>query len=291
MLKPPLPTETLLRCPICNNTQAQEEFAQPDYYIPFLVGKRCPACTIVYLNPRLTLDSIIFVENESRIYDMTATEAETSIHKFLIPTVAWLTETAQPQGRKLLDIGCNRGLLLEAARRQGWQVTGIELADEAAKRARQEYGLSVYANFDQLDPAAHFDLITAWHVLEHTLDPVAFLRQAAARLAPGGAVAVQVPSYDFVDEFRRRDQSGGVINIVHNFYFTQHSLPMVLSKAGLQPIFLNNNASDMFLTIIAKKSLTAGQRMRKGWQLLRGGQLRSAVREVINYLRWRLRKA
>ncbi len=36
------------------------------------------------------------------------------------------------RGKRWLDIGCNRGMLLEAARRRGWQVTGIEIADEAA---------------------------------------------------------------------------------------------------------------------------------------------------------------
>src|SRR5947208_580981 len=49
-----------------------------------------------------------------------------------------------PSGR-LLDVGCGHGLLLDEARRLGYEVEGLELAEDAAAHARDQLHLTVHA--------------------------------------------------------------------------------------------------------------------------------------------------
>jgi 2-polyprenyl-3-methyl-5-hydroxy-6-metoxy-1,4-benzoquinol methylase len=286
-----LRTETLTQCPICSAQAYETILTQSDGYIPLLQLNRCQVCQAIYLNPRLTLDSIIAVENESEVYAFTRELAEAQINHDLTQLVFWLEAHMQTGGRHLLDIGCNRGLLLEAARRQGWRVAGVEISPKAAELARHDYGLNIYSTLAEIPITEHFDLITAWHVLEHTLAPVSFLREAAARLAPGGILAIQAPSFDYVDEFRRRNQTGSILCTVHNFYFTRRNIIPTLSRAGLMPLHLYDDSNTLVLTVIAARLLTQSERLEKAWRLVYGRQWRVLVRELTRYLRWKLRLA
>lgn len=286
-----LEVETLAHCPICGEGKAEAVLTHPDGYIPILHLWRCAVCQSVYLSPRLTLNSIIAVEDESKVHIYTPALREEQITGGQTNLIRWLATYVRTQQRQLLDIGCNRGLLLEAARRQGWQVTGVEISPESANRARNDYHLTVYSTLDELEPQKRFDLITVWHVLEHTLDPVLFIQQAVTRLQPGGILAIQVPSFDFIDELRRRDQLSSVICTVHNFYFTAACLRFILEKAGLSIRYIDNDPNTLFLTIIAEKSLTTLDRLIKARHLIQHGKWRMLQQEMRNYIRWKLSKA
>lgn len=250
-----LAVEQLTSCPICQAEGAEQVLAHPDGYLAELRLHRCRRCQTVFLSPRLTLDAIVAVEDESEVYRFDRELAEEWITGDLTSVIAYLESYVPTPGRRLLDIGCNRGLLMEAARRRGWQVTGVEISDEAANRARRDYGHTVYATLDAVGPDAQFDLITAWHVLEHTLNPLGFLRQAANLLVPGGVLAVQVPAYECLEEYRRRAQLGGLLSAVHNFYFTRANLEPVLVCAGLHVQQINLDPKLLLLTAICKRPI------------------------------------
>jgi cyclopropane fatty-acyl-phospholipid synthase-like methyltransferase len=259
----PLATETLAACPVCGGAQLRTVETMPDAYIPLLVLQQCAQCGVVLLNPRLTHASVVAVENESTVYNMADEEAEKIVAGPLTGLAQHLSSFSRSGGRRWLDIGCNRGLLLEAARRLGWEVVGVEIADEAAQRARQQWGLTVHASLDALTEQAPFDVITAWHVLEHTTDPVGFLRTATAMLAPGGVLALQVPAYDYRAEFAERGQIGSLICTVHNFYFTATGLREVLARTQLHPLTIDADAEHLLLTAICTNDApTVGWRQR-----------------------------
>ncbi len=89
---------------------------------------------------------------------------------------------------RLLEIGCNVGGFLSAARAAGWKATGVEPVDACAAFARDQHQLdarSVTLEAAELAPAS-FDAVYAHAVLEHLVDPVAVVREAARVLAPGG---------------------------------------------------------------------------------------------------------
>ena len=100
-----------------------------------------------------------------------------------------------PRGR-VLDIGCGRGWTLAALRDRGWEAQGIELNSTAAQHAREVLGLAVECTgFEPARwPAAQFDAIVLWHVLEHLPDARGALDEIARLLKPGGVLALAVPN-------------------------------------------------------------------------------------------------
>jgi len=96
----------------------------------------------------------------------------------------------------VFEMGCGNGMMLDMLRERGWRVTGSERHGDALRIARETFGLNVVEGGpDQLDPAARFDLILLFQVLEHLDDPAAALAALAARLAPGGRMIIGVPNF------------------------------------------------------------------------------------------------
>ena len=98
-------------------------------------------------------------------------------------------------GRRLLDVGCGHGLLLDEARRRGYEVEGVELSQAAARYARGTLGLPVQeaALEDASLDDERFDVVILTDVLEHFADPVGALDRCTSLLATGGALVVATP--------------------------------------------------------------------------------------------------
>ena len=248
------PVEQLTKCLVCGETRSVLLFTYPDSFLPtgILQINQCQSCPQVYLNPRLCPSSTQVVEDDSEVYDFTPEVLEESV-KVSMGLFSWI-ETFGAQKDRFLDIGCNRGILLEAGRRMAWKGIGVEISPVAARKARDDFGAEVYCRMEEALGLGPFPLILAWHVLEHTHDPVALLRQAAEALDPQGLLALQVPSFDFLESYRERDQMGSLVCAVHNFYFTQNNLLSVVSRAGFTPIFVENNSENLMLTVICSKT-------------------------------------
>lgn len=104
-------------------------------------------------------------------------------------------------GKHALDVGCGAGLLAEPLARLGADVTGLDAAPEniAAARAHAEgQGLPIdYRTGEAATLAAEgkrFDLVTSMEVIEHVLDPAAFVTALASTLAPDGLLIVSTPN-------------------------------------------------------------------------------------------------
>ena len=101
-----------------------------------------------------------------------------------------------PRGR-LLDVGCGHGLLLDEARRRGYDVEGLELSEHAAAHARGALGLTVHAlTLADLvadpEPPSYAAIVLA-DVIEHLDDPRAAIDHCGALLEPGGVLCLVTP--------------------------------------------------------------------------------------------------
>jgi len=136
----------------------------------------------------------------------------------------------------VLDVGCGRGLLLEAFRRRGWQVQGTELSDQAARYARQVVRIPVETGrLEEIGfPEGHFDAVTMWHVLEHVHDPRVLLAEASRILKPGGVLLVGVPNFSGIEARVFRDKWFHLDVPRHVTHLTKSMLKQALRENGLQ---------------------------------------------------------
>lgn len=95
---------------------------------------------------------------------------------------------------RLLDVGCGPGLLLDEARRRGYEPLGLELSATAAEHARRVLGLEVLeVPLEAFSDPDGFDVVVLADVLEHLDDPCTALDRCARLLRPGGVLCVATP--------------------------------------------------------------------------------------------------
>ncbi|TRD11589.1 bifunctional 2-polyprenyl-6-hydroxyphenol methylase/3-demethylubiquinol 3-O-methyltransferase UbiG [Erythrobacter insulae] len=102
-------------------------------------------------------------------------------------------------GKSALDIGCGAGLVCEPLSRLGAEVTGVDASAEnvsVAATHAEASGLDIRymaGEVASLD-IGQFDLVTCLEVIEHVADKRAFLKDVAARIAPGGLLIMSTPN-------------------------------------------------------------------------------------------------
>jgi len=96
----------------------------------------------------------------------------------------------------ILDVGAGSGHFLERCRAHGRKARGLDPSPVAVGSARAR-GLDVaagdVASFAAANPDA-FDVVTAFHVVEHIERPVEFVAALARLCRPGGRVIVALPN-------------------------------------------------------------------------------------------------
>jgi SAM-dependent methyltransferase len=139
---------------------------------------------------------------------------------------------------RLLEIGSAMGHFLAVARDAGFEVMGVEPSDDAARRARERYGVPVVTGFAEdvvLDPAS-VDSICAWHVIEHIPNPAVALRRLAQALRPGGLLALEVPNVQS-RQARRLGARWPHLDLAHHVaHYGPQPMCRLLERSGLQPI-------------------------------------------------------
>jgi SAM-dependent methyltransferase len=147
-----------------------------------------------------------------------------------------LIEKWQPVG-SLLDVGCGSGELLAVAARRGWRAAGAEPLVDASELARSR-GLDVRTGLVQdvgFEEGA-WDVVTAFHVLEHMPDAPEFLELLARFARPGGLVVIESPNFDAIARGRYGKDWMHLRPLEHLVHWTPETLRSAFEIAGLEPV-------------------------------------------------------
>lgn len=144
---------------------------------------------------------------------------------------------------RLLEIGCNVGGFLLAARDAGWQPVGVEPVAACAEYARSEHGLEVHAcTLEDADlPAEHFDTLYSNAVFEHLWSPTRTLAAAARVLRPGGVVFLDTVNFDSYTRRFLEAQWKLYDPAMHACLYTPDTLRQLCAGAGLEPLWMRSH--------------------------------------------------
>ena len=156
-----------------------------------------------------------------------------------------LDRVLPPPPRRLLELGCGTGNVLQALGRFG-QAIGVE-RDPALREVGRGAGLDIREGSvpDDIPVGdAWADAVLLLDVLEHLEDDVAALRGARRPLRPGGVMVITVPAYPWL-------WSGHDVALGHRRRYTARTLRGALVGAGLVPEHLGYFNAVLFPAIAA----------------------------------------
>jgi SAM-dependent methyltransferase len=138
--------------------------------------------------------------------------------------------------RRVLDFGSGASGFIRKAQAVADHVAGVE----PERRVRDYWGdaIRLYASLDEA--GGDYDVIAAFHVVEHLAQPRETLAQLAARLADNGRLVIEVPNSEDAlltlyesDAFQRFTYWSQ-----HLFLFSAETLRRLATDAGLRVVSL-----------------------------------------------------
>ncbi|UZN08556.1 class I SAM-dependent methyltransferase [Leptospira santarosai] len=138
--------------------------------------------------------------------------------------------------KRLLDFGCGAGGFLLKALKETSISEGIEL-ELRLQEHYKEKGLKVWTNLEKvINTNRKFDIITAFHVIEHLTDPRKTISQLASMLSDDGELIIEVPNSN--DALLVLYESDAFSKFTywsqHLFLFNNDTLAKLIKQSGLK---------------------------------------------------------
>jgi len=206
----------------------------------------CKECHLIFANP------MPIPKNPSLLYDTTAEEyfVHHSLQVKRDVTISTLTELEKrTKGRRLLDVGCGQGVVLEVANNRGWEVIGLDISEKFAEFAKNNLSVPVRVGDIATVELDHdfFDVVVVNAILEHLIDPRKVLMKIQRALKPGGLLLIDVPNerglyYRVGNIWQRLCGRDWVVNLSptfapgHLYGFSPRSLQTILRQTGFADI-------------------------------------------------------
>lgn len=143
----------------------------------------------------------------------------------------------------ILDIGTANGAFVVAARERGLDAWGQDLSAEAL-------GPHVYSGRlpDIHFPTDHFQVVTIQDVLEHVVDPYAFVAEAHRMTRQGGLLIIDIPDFDSPDGLHHWKQNE------HVWLFSEQQLRSMCERIGFDYVKTLRPIPGRYMMFLSKRT-------------------------------------
>ncbi len=181
-----------MECPLCKKTDSFffAKRAGHTYY-------ECLNCKLLYMRPFPSArKTASYYENEFT-YSLNVKDSQRleKRAKHVMKKVRALC----PNATTLLDIGAGQGHLMLEARKQKYEVEGIEPSQRLYNRLKKIFGkkitLADWRTFRKKN-RKKYDVVTLSHVIEHVASPTDLIKEIGEILNPKGVLYIETPNYD-----------------------------------------------------------------------------------------------
>ncbi len=193
---------------------------------------QCKNCTHIFANPFPSRNFIrsLYSQTEDPLYEEEAKGRSKNFARILS-----VLDEMFPKRGILFDVGAATGLLLEIARKRGWQVEGIEPSSWAVRLARERYQLDLIEGvFEEASLKNNrYTAITMVDFIEHISHPFEAAVKAHQTLSPEGMICLVTPDVESLAA-RIMGRRWWHFRPGHLGYFTKKSLETLLRRSGFQ---------------------------------------------------------
>jgi len=174
------------------------------------------------------------------VNDSAAIEQYFKLHAAQQPGYLDLIRPLLHPGLAVADFGCGGGALLDLVQAETHGATCAVEPFGGYHASLRQRGHEVFPTATAALAAGRtdaFDLALSFHVIEHTLDPVAYLAEIRRTVRPGGHLFVLTPNWDdFLMTADPVRMEPFFYRRVHNYYFTAAALQWTARLAGWEPV-------------------------------------------------------
>ena len=233
--------ERLHKCPLCksglflNHSEIVDHAVTKDKFVLC----KCSNCHLLFTNPRPTQEAIgpyynfpEYYSHEDKAKNITQWVYQ-KVRNYSISQKVNSIEELVPKG-SLLDYGCGTGEFLNAAKKKGWKIAGVEPNEKARKQANQKLKKKVKSSIDELKKDSSFDIITLYHVLEHIHDLRKTVKNITNHLKSDGYIIIAVPNHESWDGKRYGKYWAGWDVPRHLYHFDLNSIKKLEEEFGLE---------------------------------------------------------
>ena len=217
-------------CNLCGSDEQSLVYQMPDarfFREEFFKIVECKRCGLGFVNPRPTLEEIQKYYPAEYYQSLPTESHDRYLTRRFSAEASYLKPIESGEGSKrLLDVGCANGDFPRFMAARGWEVEGVEIS-QASERIRD---FRVYMEEFNKIPVhePRYDAVTAWAVLEHVHDPMAYFRKAAEVVKKDGLFVFLVTNFRsaasrslFCEDVPR-----------HLYFFTRETVQQYLEKTG-----------------------------------------------------------
>lgn len=227
----------------------------------------CSHCTLV----QLTNDPVDYYKETIR-----STNVSGSMRSFRIGQLNQFLNKYQLWEQSGIEVGCGFGDMLQIFKEINYPCDGLE-ENLYAVSYLKDLGFSIshgYPNYvDSFLSLTKYDVFFSFNVLEHSPNPLNYLRSVNSILRMGGFGMIEVPNFDFIKKNRLISE----FMIEHLSYFDKSTFSKILELAGFEILSMNNVWHEYILSAeIRKVELTSFEGTVEDWEKLRG--------DLTNYL-------
>lgn len=231
--------KTILTCPICNTSSFTSILKVKDHSVSQETFDllKCSNCEFVITSP-IPENLAPYYESPNYISHTNKASGITDVlYKFARTiTLRWKTNLINSnnhlQEKTLLDYGCGTGAFLAHAKKSGWNINGVEPADQPRTLAAQATETTIVKSIELLTQQT-FSAITMWHVLEHVEQLNEIVAALTSRLANSGTIFIAVPNHRSLDARIYKEYWAAYDTPRHLWHFTQSNMRTLLDKHGL----------------------------------------------------------
>ncbi len=262
-------------CPLCG-AAGQIPYAN---CTDFMVSKesfnllRCPDCGVVYtLNPPQEKDIKPYDKLNLKLSLGDSPNGFTSklyyhVRNFMLKRKVKIVEIqAYRTSGSLLNYGAKTGFFSHRMEKRGWKVTSVEKYYE-----ERQFSLEMFHHrmidvpeTDSLHPGT-FDVITMWHVFEHSYHPHELLDKFYELLRPGGVLIMACPNIRSTDAMHYGPYWAAYDVPRHRWHFDPSSLTTLTNRHGFTLMHHERMPFDSFYI-----SVLSERNMRHKMAFLRG---------------------